>query len=87
MLSPGASARAVPAEVAASNQSTGTSFTLEGLSFRTTSPIPCIMKGLLKAIHDLSDADLVDRSTYNMSFKYCLDMTPEEDVIDSSSLT
>src|SRR5690606_27631763 len=42
---------------------------------------------LLKAIHDLSDADLVERSIFVMSFKYFLDMAPEEEVIDSSSLT
>lgn len=42
---------------------------------------------LLKAIRDLSDADLVERSKYDMSFKYFLEMTPEEDVINSSSLT
>ena len=42
---------------------------------------------LLKAIYDLSDADLVERSKFDMSFKYFLEMAPEEDVIDSSSLT
>ncbi|MDQ0414749.1 hypothetical protein J2S25_002959 [Mesobacillus stamsii] len=30
--------------------------------------------------------DIVDRSKYDMSFKYFLDMTPEEEVIDPSSL-
>ena len=50
-------------------------------------PIRMFKYLLLKAIHDLSDADLVERSKYDMSFKYFLDMTPEEDVIDSSSLT
>ncbi|MBU3100621.1 transposase [Clostridium sp. DSM 17811] len=30
---------------------------------------------------------MVERSRYDMSFKYFLDMTPEQDVIDSSSLT
>lgn len=41
----------------------------------------------LKAVYDLSDADLVERSKYDLSFKYFLEMAPEEDVIDSSSLT
>ena len=41
---------------------------------------------LLKAIFELSDADIIERSKYDMSFKYFLDMTPEEPVIDSSSL-
>lgn len=42
---------------------------------------------LLKAIFELSDVDLVERSRYDMSFKYFLQMTPEEPVIDPSSLT
>ena len=42
---------------------------------------------LLKAIYDVSDVDLVERSKYDMSFKYFLDMAPEDPVIDSSSLT
>ena len=50
-------------------------------------PIRMFKYLLLKAIHDLSDVDLVERSKYDMSFKYFLEMAPEEDVIDSSSLT
>lgn len=42
---------------------------------------------LLKFIYDLSDVDLVNRSKVDMSFKYFLDMAPEEDVIHPSSLT
>ncbi|QSX21655.1 IS1182 family transposase [Priestia megaterium] len=42
---------------------------------------------LLKSIFDLSDVDVVERSKYDMSFKYFLDMAPEEDVINPSSLT
>lgn len=42
---------------------------------------------LLKTIFELSDADIVERSKYDMSFKYFLDMAPEESVIDPSSLT
>ncbi|MFS0725016.1 IS1182 family transposase [Paenibacillus sp. 1P07SE] len=42
---------------------------------------------LLKAIFDLSDVDIVERSRYDMSFKYFLQMAPEEPVIDPSSLT
>lgn len=34
-----------------------------------------------------SDVDLVEHSKYDMSFKYFLEMAPEDDVIDSSSLT
>jgi hypothetical protein len=42
---------------------------------------------LLKTIYDVSDVDVVERSRFDMSFKYFLDMTPEESVIDPSSLT
>ena len=42
---------------------------------------------LLKSIYDLSDVDVVERSKYDMSFKYFLDMSPEDEVINSSSLT
>src|SRR5699024_2222842 len=38
-------------------------------------------------IFDLSDVDIVERSKYDMSFKFFLDMAPEESVIESSSLT
>lgn len=50
-------------------------------------PIRMFKYLLLKSIYDLSDADLVERSRYDLSFKYFLDMSPEEDVIHSSSLT
>lgn len=42
---------------------------------------------LLKQIHDLSDADLVERAMYDLSFKYFLDLIPEASVIHSTSLT
>jgi len=42
---------------------------------------------LLKVIFELSDVDLVERSRYDMSFKYFLQMAPEEAVMDPSSLT
>ncbi|MDM5326274.1 IS1182 family transposase [Neobacillus sp. CF12] len=50
-------------------------------------PIRMFKYLLLKSIHDLSDVDLVERSKYDMSFKYFLQMAPEEPVIDPSSLT
>ncbi len=50
-------------------------------------PIRMFKYLLLKTIHDLSDVDIVERSKYDMSFKYFLDMAPEEPVIDPSSLT
>lgn len=50
-------------------------------------PIRMFKYLLLKSIFDLSDKDIVERSKYDMSFKYFLDMTPEENVINYSSLT
>jgi hypothetical protein len=51
------------------------------------SPIRMFKYLLLKCIFDLSDVDIVERSKYDMSFKYFLDMAPEDAVIESSSLT
>ncbi|MFZ3580479.1 IS1182 family transposase [Virgibacillus sp. DJP39] len=42
---------------------------------------------LLKQIYDLSDADLVERAKFDLSFKYFLELVPEASVIHSSSLT
>lgn len=42
---------------------------------------------LLKTIFELSDVDIVERSRYDLSFKYFLGMAPEDPVIDPSSLT
>ena len=50
------------------------------------SPIRMFKYLLLKTIYDISDVDVVERSRYDMSFKYFLGMAPEEDVINSSSL-
>lgn len=52
-----------------------------------TPPIRMFKYLLLKSIYDLSDVDVVERSKYDMSFKYFLDMAPEEKVINPSSLT
>jgi len=52
-----------------------------------TPPIRMFKYLLLKSIFDLSDVDVVERSRYDMSFKYFLDMAPEEEVINPSSLT
>lgn len=51
------------------------------------SPIRMFKYLLLKTIYNLSDIDVVERSKYDMSFKFFLDMTPEEEVINPSSLT
>jgi hypothetical protein len=50
-------------------------------------PIRMFKYLLLKAIFELSDVDIVERSRYDMSFKYFLHMAPEDPVIDASSLT
>jgi len=51
------------------------------------SPIRMFKYLLLKTIYTVSDVDVVERSGYDMSFKYFLDMSPEEEVINPSSLT
>ena len=51
------------------------------------SPIRMFKYLVLKAMYELSDGDVVERSRYDMSFKYFLDMTPEDPVIEASSLT
>jgi hypothetical protein len=50
-------------------------------------PIRMFKYLFLKTIFDLSDVDIVERSKYDMSFKYFLNMAPEEPVINPSSLT
>ena len=51
------------------------------------SPVRMFKYLLLKTIYTVSDVDVVERSRYDMSFKYFLDMNPEDNVINSSSLT
>lgn len=51
------------------------------------SPVRMFKYLLLKTIYAISDVGVVERSRYDMSFKYFLDMNPEDDVIDPSSLT
>lgn len=51
------------------------------------SPVRMFKYLILKCIYDISDVDVVERSRYDMSFKYFLDMSPEADVINPSSLT
>lgn len=51
------------------------------------SPVKMFKYLLLKTIYDISDVDVVERSRYDMSFKYFLGMTPENtDLINPSSL-
>ena len=50
-------------------------------------PIRMFKYLLLKSIFDLSDVDVVERSKYDMSFKYFLHMAPEENVIEPIRIT
>lgn len=50
-------------------------------------PIRMFKYLFLKSMHPLSDVDLIERSKYDLSYKFFLDMAPEEAVIDPSSLT
>jgi transposase len=50
-------------------------------------PITMFKYLMLKVLYELSDNDLIERSRYDMSFKYFLGLCPEDDVIDSSSLS
>ncbi|MBX0335627.1 transposase, partial [Pontibacter sp. HSC-14F20] len=54
---------------------------------RAESPVRMLKYLLLKTIYTLSDVDVVERSRYDMSFKYFLELSPEEAVINPSSLT
>jgi transposase len=51
------------------------------------SPVRMFKYLLLKTIYNVSYVDVVERSRFDMSFKFFLEMAPEEDVINSSSLT
>jgi transposase len=50
-------------------------------------PIRMFKYLLLKCMYRMSDNDLVERSMYDMSFKYFLNYRPEDDVISPSLLT
>ncbi|WP_055667707.1 IS1182 family transposase [Desnuesiella massiliensis] len=51
-------------------------------------PIMLFKYLLLKVIYELSDEDVVERTLYDMSFKYFLNLAPEEtNLIDPSTLT
>lgn len=51
------------------------------------SPILLFKYLLLKYLYNLSDSGVVERSRYDLSFKFFLDLTPEEVVIHPSLLT
>ncbi len=51
------------------------------------SPIILFKYIILKAMYRLSDVDVVERSRYDMSFKFFLGLRPEDDVIHPSTLS
>ena len=51
------------------------------------SPIAMFKYLLLKCIYDLSDRDLMERAKYDLSFKYFLNIAPEDEVIHPTALT
>ena len=51
------------------------------------SPILLFKYLLLKYLYNLSDYGVVERSKYDLSFKYFLDLAPEDNVIHPSLLT
>ena len=53
---------------------------------KAVNPIRMFKYLMLKAIYELSDVDVVERSKYDMSFEYFLDMAPEDSVIEPSLL-
>ena len=51
------------------------------------SPILLFKYLILKVMYNMSDREIVDRSRYDMSFKYFVGLRPEDDVINPSTLT
>ncbi|MCL2060699.1 MAG: IS1182 family transposase [Oscillospiraceae bacterium] len=51
------------------------------------SPVRLFKYLILKAMYEMSDGDLVERSKFDMSFKYFLGYRPEDDVISKSLLS
>ncbi len=58
-----------------------------GVGRNSEDPVRLLKYLMLKPMYKLSDEDLVERSRYDMSFKYFLGYSPEDDVICSSTLT
>ena len=58
-----------------------------GIGRNSEDPVRLLKYLMLKPMYKLSDEDLVERSRYDMSFKYFLGYSPEDDVICPSTLT
>lgn len=54
---------------------------------KAISPIQLLKYLIIKAYTDLSDRDLVEAVRVNMAFKYFLGLNPEDEPVDSSTLT
>jgi hypothetical protein len=50
-------------------------------------PVRLFKYPLLKTIYDISDVDVAERSMVDMSFKYFPDLAPEDEVINTGTLT
>ena len=58
-----------------------------GIGRNSEDPVRLLKYLMLKPMYKLSDEDLVERSRYDMSFKYFLGYSPEDNVICPSTLT
>ncbi|QOY36889.1 transposase [Anaerobacillus isosaccharinicus] len=58
-------------------------------AFGATAKCPILMFKLLllKVMYQMSDSDLIERATFDMSFKYFLDVAPEDKIVHPTSLT
>ncbi|PLR93298.1 IS1182 family transposase [Bacillus sp. T33-2] len=58
-------------------------------AFGATAKCPIMMFKLLllKVMYPMSDRDLIERATFDMSFKYFLDVAPEDKIVHPTSLT
>ncbi|QVK17498.1 IS1182 family transposase [Mycoplasmatota bacterium] len=58
-------------------------------AFGATAKCPIMMFKLLllKVMYPMSDRDLIERATFDMSYKYFLDVAPEDKIVHPTSLT
>ena len=59
----------------------------EAFGAKAKCPIMMFKLLLLKVMYPMSDRDLVERATFDMSFKYFLDVAPEDKIVHPTSLT
>lgn len=59
----------------------------EAFGAKAKCPIMMFKLLLLKVMYPMSDRDLIERATFDMSFKYFLDVAPEDKIVHPTSLT